>query len=130
MLHLLLIEDNPADVFLVREALRRSAIAADVTVAYDGEEGLKLLQQQGFQPDFVILDLSLPNLSGHAVLEQYRSASPPIVVFTGSADEQDRERALAHGAKEYVTKAGGFEGFLEAVQGIVERWGGSAKSSG
>jgi CheY-like chemotaxis protein len=60
MLHLGLIEDNPADVLLIREALRSCPIPADVTIAYDGEEGLRMLTQEGRKFDFVILDLQLP----------------------------------------------------------------------
>lgn len=63
MLHLLLIEDNPADVMMIREALRGSPIAADVTIAYDGEQALRLLEV-GPKSDFVILDLSIPKGMG------------------------------------------------------------------
>ncbi len=54
MLHVLRIEDHPADVLLVREALRQSSLPADVLIAYDGEEAVKLLEELSFKPDFVI----------------------------------------------------------------------------
>jgi chemotaxis family two-component system response regulator Rcp1 len=124
VLHLLLIEDNPADVLLVREALRQSSIPADVMIAYDGEQALRMLGELGFKPDFIILDLNIPKFDGHAILEQHQSGGSPIVVFTGSANEEDKRRALANGAKEYVIKPLGFREFMAAVQDIVSRWGG------
>src|ERR1044071_2977994 len=101
MLHLLLIEDNPANVLLTREGLRQSAVDVDVTIAYDGEQALNILERSGFQPDFIILDLNIPKLNGHAILEHHKfAAGPPVVVFTGSPDEDDRIRALAAGAND------------------------------
>jgi len=127
MLHPLLIEDNPADVLMVREALRASAIPADVMIAYDGEQALRLLGEMRFKPDFVILDLSLPKYDGLTVLEKYRAQDgPPVVVFTRSRNEHEKQRALALGARDYVTKPTAFKPFMEAVQGIVERWGNAA----
>lgn len=120
MLHVLLIEDNPSDVLMVREAMRKSHIAADVVIAYDGEEGAKLLHDTSF--DLVILDLNIPKFSGHAILEQYRHRTgPPVVVLTGSDDPRDKESALALGAADYVVKPPAFEDFLRAVQDILER---------
>jgi DNA-binding response OmpR family regulator len=122
MRHLLLAEDNPGDVLLVREALRTSTIAADLAVAYDGEQALRSLASQRF--DLVILDLNLPKNDGHAILQKYArlEGSPPIVVFTSSSSPSDRERALAVGAKEYVVKPSGLDDFMKAVQAILERW--------
>jgi len=123
MLHLLLIEDNPADVMMIREALRGSPIPADVIIAYDGEQALKLLEEAGSKSDFIILDLSIPKGDGHAFLErQKESSGPPIVVFTSSSNGEDRRRALANGASDYVIKPPGFNAFMQAVQEIVERW--------
>jgi DNA-binding response OmpR family regulator len=130
VLHLLLVEDNPADVLMVREALRTSAIAADVMIAYDGEQALRLLCEMHFKPDFIILDLAMPKFDGFKVLEQYRAQDgPPVVVFTNSRNEQEKQRALALGARDYVMKPIGFHPFIEAVQGIVERWGGAAAAT-
>ena len=66
----------------------------------------------------------MPKFDGFAVLERYRAQDgPAVVVFTNSRNEQDKQRALDLGAQDYVTKPIGFQPFLEAVQGIVERWG-------
>lgn len=128
MLHALLIEDNPADVMLIREGMRRSHVPADVVIAYDGEEGLEWLLESRF--DLVILDLNVPKLDGRAVLaqsfvlaERLKEGLPPVYVFSGSQDSSDRERSLALGAKEYIVKPSDFEEFVKAVQGILERFG-------
>jgi len=120
MLHVLLIEDSPPDVLLVREGVRRSPVPADLVVASDGEQGLDLLSRSRF--DLVILDLNVPKVRGHAVLDRRRlEAGPPVVVFTGSDNPTDREIALAFGAKDYVVKPREFIAFMQAVNGILEK---------
>src|SRR5262245_25749986 len=122
MVHVLLVEDNPADVLLIREGMRKSRIPSDVVIAYDGEEALKLLGTT-CKFDLVILDLNVPKVNGHAFLERYRvHDGPPAVVFTGSLKTDDRTRALALGANDYVVKPRVFEEFVRAVGGILERW--------
>jgi CheY-like chemotaxis protein len=123
MLHLGLIEDNPGDVLLVREALRSCLVPADLTIAYDGEEGLRMLTQKETRLDFVILDLQLPKVNGLQILEHYRREDgPPVVVFTGSDDKTVCRRALELGARECVTKPPGFDAFVKAVRDMVERF--------
>jgi len=127
MLHILLVEDNPADVMLVREALRTAPLAADVIIAYDGEQATKLLMELSFKPDFIILDLNMPKFDGFSVLERYRARDgQPVVVFTSSLNPTEKQRALDLGAKDYIIKPAGMRPFIEAVHGIVERWGGPA----
>lgn len=115
-IHLLLVEDNPGDVFLVREALRHCSTSVDVTIAGDGQLALTLLSE-GFKPDLIILDLNIPKLDGFAVLERIGRGTAPIAVFTCSADGTDR--ALALGAREVVQKPSEFPAFVEAVCKIV-----------
>jgi len=113
---------------LVREALRTSAIAADLVVAYDGEQALRFLPSQRF--DLVILDLNLPKADGHAILQKYArvEGSPTIVMFTSSSSPTDRDAALAAGAKEYVVKPTLLDEFIQSVQGILERWSDASTS--
>jgi DNA-binding response OmpR family regulator len=88
------------------------------------------LEEKQFRADFVMLDLNLPKFSGHAILERCKFASgPPIVVFTASQSEEDRQRALAEGAKDYVVKPVEFLPFIEAVKDILQRWGRAYKGS-
>jgi CheY-like chemotaxis protein len=123
MLHLLLIEDNTSDVLLIREALRRCSVPADVVIAYDGEAAMQVLHQPEFRPDLIVLDLNVPKLSGLDLLESFRNeANIPVAVFTGSANEADRERALSMGARDYITKPNSFDGYMKAICGILQRW--------
>ena len=125
MLHILLIEDSPSDVLLIREAIRTSPIPADVMIAYDGAQALRLLGEFQFKPDFILLDLSLPKVGGLEVLERYRpnaEGGPPVVVFTGSRNPDERARAMALGAREHIVKPTELVQFMGAVRGALERW--------
>ena len=131
MLHILLVEDNPADVLLVREGIRASSVEADVTIAYDGEQALRFLSLM--QQDFalIITDLNLPKFSGLELLERYRaSGGPPVVVLTGSENPADEKRARELGASDYVVKPMIFEQFIGTVKEMVERWGSRAAAAG
>lgn len=118
-MRLLMIEDNPGDVVLVREALRECSLHADVTNAQDGEAALDCLNK-GFEPDLIILDLSIPKLDGYRVLERIKPCSAPVVVFTSGTE--NTARALALGAREVVEKPSDFAAFVKAVSHIVETW--------
>jgi len=116
MMHVLLVEDSPTDVFMIREAMRRSPIPADVVIAYDGERALQILTALGRSRfDLVILDLNLPKVDGYQILQAYPVADgPPVVVFSGSDNPSDKERALGLCAKDYVVKPPAFEAFILA----------------
>jgi CheY-like chemotaxis protein len=123
MLHVLLVEDNGADVLLVREAIRNSQVMADVMIAYDGEQALRLLNEFNFKPDFIILDLNVPKFNGLQILESYRTnEGAPVVVFTSSINPQERKRALELGAREYLTKPSDLDEYMQTVQSALERW--------
>jgi two-component system, response regulator len=131
MLHLLLVEDNSADVLLFREGLRRCDIPADVLIAHDGEQAMRLLNDLSFRPDFIVLDLNLPKCSGMELLERFRdTAGSPVIVLTSSTNPDDQDRAMALGALEYVIKPVGFGPFTSAVGGILERWAGTQGAIG
>ena len=120
---LLIVEDNIADVLLMREALFEFfPYPVDITTVSDGGEALAILSQ-GAQFDVVILDLSLPKVGGHAFLERYKSSYPPIAVFTSSWNPDDGKRALALGACDFVRKPISYDAYVQSVCGIVERWG-------
>ena len=122
MLHILLVEDNPADVLLVREALRLSPINADVLIAYDGEQALRLLMERHFKADLIVLDLNLPRFDGLTILADYRSRHDvPVMVLTSSANPADRERAFGLGVQEYIIKPPSFQGFIKTVQEAIVR---------
>lgn len=118
-IHLLLVEDNPGDVLLVRESLRYCSLPVDVTIAEDGTQAQHLLRT-GFVPDLIVLDLNVPRMDGYSFLEQSEPSKVPIIVFTWATE--GAERALALGARELIRKPSDYAAFVEAVCKIVDNW--------
>ena len=116
-----LVEDNPADVLLVRVALSQVPFPVKLEVAKDGEQALKMLSSPDFEPRLIILDLNMPRMDGQSVLEHLQRQIP-IVVFSSTQNKSEVERALELGAREYVQKPLGFEPYAAAVCGILKRW--------
>jgi CheY-like chemotaxis protein len=118
---ILVIEDNPADVFLIREALREQHVDARVDVVDHGDRARRLIEEHPASasgcPDLVLLDLNLPGLDGLALLELMRDrnwcARTPVVVFTSSESRLDYERAMLLGVKRFVHKGSGYEAFVQ-----------------
>jgi CheY-like chemotaxis protein len=117
-----LVEDNPADVLLIRVALSQVSSPPKLLVANDGEQALAMLSSADFHPKLIILDLNMPRVDGQTVLQQYQGKNIPIVIFSSTQNKTEVQRALALGAREYVQKPMGFEPYADAVRGIVERW--------
>ena len=122
MLHIFLIEDNPADVLLVREALDRSWVEHELLVAHDGEQALRMLDDLRSEPDLILLDLNVPKLDGLALLQRSDRLGAPVIVLTGSENPADKTKALALGARDYVVKPVQFEDFVEAIRRMLDRW--------
>jgi chemotaxis family two-component system response regulator Rcp1 len=128
---LLLVEDNPADVRLVREALGAGPGAPVLHVVGDGEDALRFLRRQppfadAPRPELVLLDLNLPRRDGREVLAEAK-ADPalrtiPVVVFTTSQFREDVGEAYRLGANAYVSKPVGLQPFLEAMRTIESYW--------
>jgi two-component system, chemotaxis family, response regulator Rcp1 len=124
---ILLVEDNPGDVDLMREAFKESTVLSRLTVAADGEEALSFLRAQtGFCPDIVILDLNLPKKDGREVLAEMKAdiklRTIPVVIFSSSEAERDLQQAYALHANCFVTKAVDLEMFLASVRAIADFW--------
>ena len=118
---LLVIEDNDADVFLIKKALQENGIRADVTVCSDGGSAIRTLNSSEMMnpPDAIIMDLALPQIEGLVVLQKILSrpayVGTPIMVFTSSPSPSDKHRVeLLTGAR-YVQKPSGLDNFLSAV---------------
>lgn len=117
---ILLVEDNPADAGLVREALEENGVLGELVVANDGERAILLIDDISAEltpcPHLVILDLSLPKRSGREVLEHIRSnpkcGGVPLVVLSSSDSRIDREDAARLGATRYIRKPSRLEEFL------------------
>lgn len=127
----LLVEDNPGDVELTREALAESKVAVNLSVVGDGVEALAFLRREGEhgdapRPDLIILDLNLPKMDGRQVLEEMKAdralSTIPVVVLTTSEAEEDVLQSYELHANAYVTKPLDFMRFSEIVQRIDEFW--------
>jgi CheY-like chemotaxis protein len=128
---ILLVEDNPGDVRLTREALREGKIRNHLSVVPDGVEALAFLRRAGRyaeapHPDVILLDLNLPRKSGREVLAEIKADGQlrriPVVILTTSADEQDVLRAYELHANCYITKPVDFEQFSTVIQAIENFW--------
>jgi two-component system, chemotaxis family, response regulator Rcp1 len=128
-LEVFLVEDNPADVLLVRVALAQFPYPVRLEVAKDGEEALRKLKSPDFEPQLIILDLNMPRVDGQTVLRQIQRHKIPIVIFSSTQNKTEVQNALELGAREYVQKPIGFEPYANAVKGIVARWMSSASTS-
>lgn len=115
-IEILLAEDNPADVYLIEEALREHKVDFRLTVAEDGEAAMSMMIQGKIQPDIVLLDLNMPKRGGGEVLERIRQGNGrdlPVIILTSSDSPTDREQALRLGATCYIRKPTGLDEFLE-----------------
>ncbi|MFJ1596220.1 response regulator [Streptomyces sp. NPDC088261] len=125
----LLVEDDPGDELMTREAFEDNKIRNDLYVVRDGEEALDFLYRRGPytdapRPDLVLLDLNLPKYDGRQVLEQIKTdpelALIPVVVLTTSSAEEDILRSYKLHANAYVTKPVDIDQFIAAVRQIDE----------
>jgi two-component system response regulator len=123
----LLVEDDPGDVLLVREALAGHIAGRDLDVVSDGVEALEYMRREGEyaqapRPRLVLLDLNLPRKSGAEVLAELKSdpvlATIPVVVLTTSESEEDVLRSYEQHANAYVTKPVDYLRFADTVNEI------------
>jgi CheY-like chemotaxis protein len=125
-MRILVVEDLSADTILLREALRDAGLAEELIYANDGQEALDMLNSGGPLPQLMLLDLNLPGVSGHEVLNRVRNdprlAELPIVVLTTSLSPQDVAFAYAHRANAYVRKPNGFDALSSVARAIRDFW--------
>ena len=126
---ILLVEDDPGDELITREAFEHNKIKNNLHVARDGEQGLDFLYRRGEysdapRPDLILLDLNLPKYDGRQLLEQIKSDADlchiPVVVLTTSSAEEDVLRSYKLHANAYVTKPVDVDQFMSAVRQIDE----------
>jgi CheY-like chemotaxis protein len=121
---ILLAEDNPADVYLIEEALREHQVPFEITVAEDGEAAIAMIVAGKVAPDLILLDLNMPKRSGGEVLthlrEQPHCSTLPVIVLTSSDSPADREEALRLGATSYIRKPTGLDEFLQIGAAIKQ----------
>ncbi|NOY85426.1 MAG: response regulator [Nitrospirae bacterium] len=127
-------EDNKHDIIATRRAWQENKIANTLYVVNDGEECLDYLYQRGKysdpksapQPGILLLDINMPKMNGHEVLDQIRGepkfCNLPVIILTTSKAEEDRVRSYDLGATAYIKKPVGFENLSHAVKTINLFW--------
>ena len=130
-IEILLVEDNPGDIRLTREALRGGKVRNRLSVAENGAEAVAFLRKEGKhraapRPDLILLDLNLPRKSGFEVLMEIK-ADPelkriPVVILTASEAEEDIVKSYDLHANCYIAKPVTLESFLQIVRSIESFW--------
>ena len=128
---ILLVEDNPGDVRLTKEAFREGRIENNLHVVTDGVEALDFLHRRGDhadapRPDIVLLDLNLPRKNGDDVLAEIKAdedlQSIPVIVLTSSSAEEDVARSYELHANAYLTKPVDPNAFIDTIQSFEQFW--------
>jgi len=128
---ILLVEDNPGDVRLTKEALTGGKLRNNLYVVMDGEEALEFLYRRGDfkdvpQPDLILLDLNMPKLNGHEVLAEIKKDEQlkriPVVILTTSEDEKDVLTSYNQYASSYIVKPVSLEKFINVVATFKDYW--------
>ena len=128
---ILLVEDNPGDVRLTKEALKEGKVSINLSVVGDGVEAMAFLRREGeyadaIRPDMILLDLNLPKKSGREVLQEVK-ADPnlrriPVVILTTSGAERDVADTYDLHANCYITKPVDLGQFIKVAKSIEQFW--------
>jgi len=131
VIKVLVVEDNPNDVAIVKRAMRKSDVKSELYFARDGAEALDFLYQQGDfedapRPDLILLDLNLPKIKGLEVLAKIKADEHlrrlPVIVLTISEREEDMVKAYDSGAASYMTKPVDSKDFESLIQTVQDYW--------
>jgi len=123
----LIIDDNPGDIALLRESFKECAVQPKITAAYDADQAFDLLLDgKRFAPDLIILDVNLPRIDGFEILRRIRSdkrfSSTPVLVMSSSTCRSDVWRAYDLHANAFLTKPSDMDAYIEVARGIVTFW--------
>lgn len=128
---ILLVEDNPADVRLMKEGLRDAKMRNNLHVVEDGVDAMAYLRREGkysnaVSPDIVLLDLNLPKKSGIEVLQEIKGdenlKKTPVVILTTSKSEEDIVKSYNLHANCYITKPVDLDQFMKVVKTTEDFW--------
>ena len=128
---ILMVEDNPGDALLLTEAFKENRIPAHLNVVGGGEEALAYLNRKGKYadakaPDFILLDLKLPRMSGRAFLRRVKTEglfkSIPVIVLTNSRLDLDIREVYEMNAACYIVKPFDLDGYTETVKKLQDFW--------
>ena len=130
-IHILLVEDNEGDVFLVTEALEEGKVINKMSVIRDGKEAMDFLDKKGKYeniqlPDLILLDINLPKKNGHEVLEYIKEKDElkqiPVIMLTTSSSEKDILLSNKNHANCFITKPVDVDHFLKVIYSIENFW--------
>lgn len=130
-MEILLLEDEMADAYLVKMALKEQSVSARLHHVQDGYEGLSFLAQQEHyhnapRPDIILLDLNMPRMNGYEFLVAIKNnehlKSIPVIVLSTSDVESDIINSYQLGAASYITKPTGMEQFTAMINKVSEYW--------
>jgi CheY-like chemotaxis protein len=129
-LRILLVEDSPSDVRLIKEAMRDTPVPVQITVAQDGVEATDYLSQveegSAVRPDLMLLDLNLPRKNGREVLADVKGRPAlkqiPVLVMTSSQSDDDVEQAYSLNANCFITKPADLQHYQSVVRAIENFW--------
>jgi len=130
-IHVLLVEDNPGDVYLITHALELGEVPKSIHVVDDGEEALAYLHRRGRfrrvpRPDLIVLDLNLPRVDGRTVLAELKIdpdlMTIPVVILSSSREPSDIADAYEHHANCYLSKPFDLSEYLDLVRAIEDYW--------
>ena len=123
---IVLVEDNPGDIELVRVGLEDARVANDIRVISDGAEAMEFINRGVDMPEIFLLDINLPKHSGFELLTAIRSNEStkaiPVIMLTSSEAEQDVVKSYRYQANCYVSKPIDFDRFIEAIRSLEEFW--------
>ncbi len=130
-IHILLVEDNEGDIFLLTEAFEEGKVVNKISVARDGKEAIDFLDKKGKyeneeMPDLVLLDVNLPKKNGHEVLEYIKESESlkqiPVIMLTTSSSEKDILLSYKNHANCFITKPVDVDNFLKVIYSIENFW--------
>lgn len=127
--HILLVEDNEGDILLTVEALEEGRIANKIEVARDGQEAIDKLEnnlKEQTLPDLILLDINLPKMNGHEVLERLKETEGlkhiPVIILSTSSSEMDILKSYKNHANCFITKPVEIDEFVNAIESIEDFW--------
>jgi two-component system, chemotaxis family, response regulator Rcp1 len=128
---ILLVEDNPADVYLLNQTLKDSRFPLRLNVVFNGAEALDYLRHRSpyaaaIRPDFILLDLNLPRINGHEVVAEIRRSprlsSIPILILTNSDNDDDKWKAYSGHVDAYLLKPKELRDYGNLLKYLDENW--------
>lgn len=129
--HILLVEDNDGDILLTIEAFEECKVKTEISIAKNGQEALDFLFNRGAfidakKPDLILLDINIPILNGHEVLQEIKSDPTlkkiPVIILTTSSNQKDIEKAYENHTNSYIKKPLEIEDFLNVIKKIEDFW--------